>query len=411
MARYGVLFLIENLPIPLDRRVLLEATAIRETGMDVFVICPRGIDTKLKYYETLPNGIRVYRYPNPPDTNSKFSYFFEFAYCLFITFALALWIFIFHGFHVIHSANPPDTFFTIAWMFKIFSVKYIYDQHDLCPELFISKFGTAGGILLKAQYFLESMNYRSAYRVIVPNQSYRSVALERGNVPPEHVTIVRSGPNRALLNYQNRRVELRRNAEHVIVYLGVMGSQDGVDILLNAFAKLLETVPDNREKYLLILIGNGEKKASLEKSAEQLGIADRSVFTGFLHGTELLDHLAVSDIGISPDPPTCFNTLSTMNKVLEYMAFGIPVVAFDLKETRYSAGEAAVYVTPDTPEALAKAMDELLRKPELRKRMGKIGRERIRTEFNWEVSREKLIGMYYSAHLLPSAGSENAQGK
>jgi glycosyltransferase involved in cell wall biosynthesis len=402
MAKPGVLFIIENLPVPIDRRVLLESSAIREEGLPVYIICPRDRDRRYRSREVLPNGIRVFRYPPPPQTKAYLSYFFEFFYCLLITFLLASWVYIRYGFTLIHTANPPDTFFIIGLLFRPLGVRFVFDQHDLCPELFMSRFRrTSGSMLLGALRFLEKCSYTTADLIIVPNRSYMNIAIERGRISQDKITIVRSGPDLSMLIPRDPKPELKMGAQHLILYLGVMGPQDGLEILLGAFHQLLTRPNLNRNDFLLVLIGDGDLRADLEQIAKDLDIVDRVIFTGFLSGDRLMNYLATGDLGVSPDPPTPFNDKSTMNKILEYMAFGIPSISFDLAETRYSADQACFYVTDPTPSALAEGIYALLSHPQKRIEMGKIGRERILNSLNWDISKKNLVGAYRKAGFIP----------
>ena len=401
MKRHGILFIIENLPIPLDRRVLLEATSIRNQGVPVFIICPRDAEKKFSSFEILPNQIRVYRYPPPPKTRGYLSYFFEFSYCLLITFLITLWIFLRFGFHAIHTANPPDTFFMLALLFKPFGVKFVYDQHDICPELFMSRFQKKHSEkVLRALYFLEFCSYKTANLVISPNLSYQKIALSRGSVHPRRSIVVRSGPNLKMLTPRPSNPALKQGADYMFFYLGVMGPQDGVAILIEAFAEFLKIHASSRTQFLLTLAGDGDLREDLEKLAQNLNIFDRTHFTGFITGDLLLNYLSSSDIGICPDPPTPFNDKSTMNKILEYMASGLPVICFDLAESRFSAGDAAVYVPGADPSDLAKAMDALIGDPEKMKRLGETGKHRIQDQFGWEKSEEALLTGYRTQGIL-----------
>jgi glycosyltransferase involved in cell wall biosynthesis len=403
MKRKGILFIIENLPIPLDRRVLLEASAVRSSGVPVYVICPRGKD-KLDRRETLDNGIKVFRYSDPPETRGYLSFFIEFSYCLLRTFILSVWIFFRHGFHAIHTANPPDTFFLVALFYKVFGVRFVYDQHDICPELFVSRFDKPNPVLLKALHSLEKFSYKTADLVISPNQSYREIALDRGHVRPDRCAIVRSAPDEAMLEPRDPCPSLKHGSKWLLIYLGVMGPQDGVDILLKSYAHLLGKNRQRRADYFLALIGDGDLRKDLELLASDLQISDRLYFPGFLMGNDLMDHLATADIGLCPDPPTPFNTHSTMNKVLEYMAFGVPVVSFDLKETHFSADTASIYVSPCAPEPFADAVQDLLDQPDLRRQMGQTGRQRIHDFLGWSYSKKELINAYRNAGLIQSSG-------
>lgn len=401
-----VLIIVQNLPVPLDRRVWLQARALVDAGIGVSVICPRGPGQPL--VETLER-VRLYRYPPPPRTVGRLSYFVEFAYCWLATALWSVVVRVRDGFGVIQACNPPDTYFALALAYKPFGVRFVFDQHDLCPEVFESRFGGVGSLLHRGLLTLERSTYRSADRVIATNESYRRVAIERGAVDPARVTVVRNGPALEVFTPQAPQPALRRGREHLCCYVGVMGPQDGVDGLLRAVAVLVHEM--GRRDVLVALLGFGDMEASLRRLATELDLDEWVEFTGRADTATIAAYLSTASVGLCPDPKTPFNDASTMNKTMEYMALGLPVVAYDLTETRVSAGEAALYVEEDDHRAFAKAVDRLLDDPERRVEMGAAGRRRVEAQLAWSHQ----VGGYLGVHreltasvTEPEAGSRRS---
>ncbi len=384
----SILILVENLPVPMDRRVWQEALALTEAGYKVSVISPRPPDEP-EYLQL--QGVHLYRYPMPPPTRSVLSFFYEFIYCWLHTWRLTRRVAREQGIDVIHTCNPPDTFWTIARWYKRKGVKFVYDQHDLCPELYESRFGRRG-LLYKGLLWLEKQTYRTADGVIAPNESYRRVAMERGGIPPERITIVRSGPIASRFKRVEPEPSLKRGKRYMGVYLGVMGAQDGVDYLLRAIHHVVYTF-GHRETHFA-LIGGGDMFPDLVQMCHDLNLDEFVEFTGRIPDEDLLRYFSTADIALAPDPFNPLNDVSTMNKVIEYMAVGLPIVSFDLKESRYSAQEAAVYVPNNDERAFAQAIIELLNDPERRMRMGEFGRKRFLECLSWEHNKQKLIEFY-----------------
>lgn len=372
----------------MDRRVWQESLALTEAGYEVSVISP--CPHKEPEYMEL-QGVHLYRYPMPPPTKSMFSFFYEFIYCWLQTWRLTRRVWRERGIDVIHTCNPPDTFWTIGRWYKRKGVKFVFDQHDLCPELYESRFGRRG-LLYRGLLWLEKQTYRTADGVIVPNESYRRVAMERGGVAPEKIAIVRSGP----IASQFQRVEpdpsLKCGHRYMGVYLGVMGAQDGVDYLLRAIHHVLYTF--EHTDTLFVLIGGGDMYPDLVQMSQDLKLTEHVKFTGRIPDEELLRYFSTADIALAPDPFNSLNDVSTMNKVIEYMAVGLPIVSFDLKESRYSAQESAIYVANNDERAFAQAILDLLNDPERRKCMGEFGQKRFRECLSWEHSKQKLVEFY-----------------
>lgn len=388
-----VLHLSENLPLPFDRRVWLELNALRAAGHEVSAICPMG-EGGAAAHEVL-NGIHIWRYPPPPPTRGFLSYVWEFLYCWLQTLRLSLVVFARRRFDVIHSANPPDTFWAIALLYRPFGVKYVFDHHDLCPELYLSRFGQAraGSLPERALRWLERMQFRCADLVISTNESYRQVAIDRGGKRPEQVFVVRSGPSHArFATVREPDPALRRGRAHLVAYLGVMAPQDGVDHLVRA-ARIL--VRDRgRADVAFTFIGAGDSYDALTALVREYGLEDECRFTGRIPDADVERVLATADVCVSPDPRNPLNDVSTMNKVLEYMACGRPVVCFDLREHRRSAAEGALYAEPNRDDDLADKIAMLLDDPALRARMGGFNRERFLNRLAWEHNAGELLRAY-----------------
>lgn len=384
-----ILIIVENLPVPYDRRVWLEATSLVEEGFEVSVISPRRKgDTPYAVID----GVHVYRYKMYPPTRGLLSYLWEIFYCWVMTFWLSLVVWRRRGIDVVHACNPPDTYWLLGRFYKLFGKKYVFDHHDLNPELYESRFGKRGWIY-RVLLWLERQQFRTADMVIATNESYRQVAIQRGGVPPERVVVVRSGPDLNRFRRVAPNESLKRGKRFLAVYLGVMGPQDGVDYLIRAVEHVVHTF--GRQDIQFALVGDGDVRSELEALSCQKGLDKWVYFTGFQYGDALLEILSTADIAVAPDPKTAFNDLSTHNKVIEFMAMGLPVVSFDLKETRYSAGEAAVYATPNDEREFAQRIIELLDDPERRGRMGEYGLQRVREHLAWEHSRKVLIKLYH----------------
>lgn len=386
-----VLILVENLTVPFDRRVWLEARALTEAGYLVSVICPTG-PPHIAPYECL-DGVHIYRYPAPPLTRSRLDYVREFTYCWMRTAWLTLRVSREQGFDVIHACNPPDTFWLLGLFYKVFGGKrFLFDQHDLCPEVFLSRFSEKrGGFLHGALLWLERCTYRTADLVVSTNASYREVAMGRGHMKPENVVIVRSGPERGRFAGVAPDPARRRGKRSLVAYLGVMGPQDGVDYLLRTAAALQKR---GRNDIAYTLIGSGDSYDDLVRLADELGLGQDVLFTGRIPDDEVEAILSSADVCVGPDPKNPLNDVSTMNKIIEYMALGKPVAAFDLRETRCSAGDGALYAVPNEVEDLADKIAILLDDPALRQKMGEYNRERFRASLAWEYSKSVLVDAY-----------------
>lgn len=376
-----VLIIVQNLPVPFDRRVWLECRTLRDAGYDVTVICPRGKGTGA---DQVVEGVRIHGYRPYAPGGSALSYVLEYAYSFLATTVLALKARRRGRFDVVQACNPPDIFWPLArWLRLRDGSRFVFDHHDLCPELFESRFPRGSRTMLRGLLLLERATFRTADRVTSTNESYRRVAIRRGGKDPEHVSVVRTGPDPTAMRAIAPVPAERRGRSHLVAYLGVMGPQDGVDIALVAADHIVHTL--RRTDVSFTFMGGGDCHAELVAERDRLGLQDHVTLPGRVPDAYVAEVLSTADVGLSPDPLNPLNDVSTMNKTMEYMAYGLPVVAFDLVETRVSAGEAAVYADPDSgARGLAEAVVGLLDEPEARALMGKLGRERVESTLAWE---------------------------
>lgn len=385
-----VLMLVENLSFPWDRRMRHLATALRQAGYEVRVICPKGETQDRRSFEIF-QGISVYRYPIFFQAKGALGYLVEYSWAFFCTAILSTFIWIRYGFDIIHSANPPDIFFLLAWPFKLLKTKFVFDEHDVCPELYESKFQQQG-LMYRVLLMMEKFSYYTANLIISTNQSYNDIARERGGLPDRRMAIVRNGVDMTYFHITKPRPELKEPFAYMAVYLGVMGRQDGVDRVIRAAHHVVHTL--HRRDVVFVMIGKGECWAELKELARTLRVDDIVRFVGRIPDELLLDYLSTTDLCLAPDPPDRMNQLSTMTKILEYMACQRPIISFDLVESRRSAGDAAIYVEGDDPQAFGQAISELLDDPQRRERMGRIGLERSTHLIGWNRSREALLEAY-----------------
>ncbi|MGW7424640.1 glycosyltransferase family 4 protein [Streptomyces sp. NPDC054813] len=385
------LILVENLSVPFDRRVWQECTTLRDAGWTVHVICPQGSKRDTEP-EVEIDGVRIHRYPLRAATGGPAGYLKEYGSALWHTARLARKV---GPVDVVHACNPPDLLFLPARWLKRRGARFVFDQHDLVPELYLSRFGRGEDLLYRAVCALERRTYRAADVVLATNESYRDVAVRRGGRRPEDVFVVRSAPAIDRFQPVPPEPELKRGKPHLLCYLGVMGPQDGVDYALRALAKLRDGL--GRTDWHAVFVGSGDAFDAMVELSRRLGLGDQVQFTGRIPDDELVRYLSTADVCLSPDPRNPLNDVSTMNKVLEYMAMGRPIVSFDLKEARVSAGEAAVYAPANDEAEFAELIALLLDDPEKRARMGKIGQERVSGPLSWQNSQASLLAAYAAA--------------
>ena len=387
-AKPCILIIVENLPVPLDRRVWQESCALRDAGYEVVVICPRmrGFTAPEENLE----GIQIYRHWISEEAGGVVGFFGEYGSALWGEWWLAWKAWRRHRFKVIHLCNPPDLLFLVAWPFRLLGVRIIYDVHDVWPEMFEAKFG-GRGILYWVVRAAERLTYACSDVVLATNQSVRKVAMDRGRKPPDRVFVVRTSPKIAGLDRAPDSA-LRKGRDFLVGYVGVMGDADGVRYLIDAAGHLINNL--GRKDIQFLLMGTGPEHPNLVKQRDALGIGEYVDLPGRVSNEFLFTALRTMDLGVSCDPINNYNDHCTMNKVLEYMAFGKAQVLFDLKEGRASAGDAATYVGENSPVKLAEAIVALLMDKELRKLMGRLGQERVQNELGWEKSVAQLLLAY-----------------
>ncbi len=384
-----VLMLVENASWPGDQRVKNEAAALLEKGFQVSIICPKMSSGSQHQDSYLCIGnLHVYRYSLPRTTKKYTAYLIEYAFAVPITFWLSLRVLFRHGFDVIHAANPPDLFFTIGFFYRLIGKKYIFDQHDLAPELFKVKFSNRLKLLHKIQLFFERCSYRAADMVIVTNFSQKEIAINRGGCTSGKVVIVRNGPDLERMKLVPPESELKRGRRYLLAYVGEMAVQDGVEYTLYALDQLVHKC--GRQDVSLVLMGNGQHASDLRVLARELQLDEYVHFTGWVKSEELVRYLATADIGLVPDPKNGLNEFSTLVKTMEYMAMEKPIVAFDLQETRFSARESALYATPNSVEEFASKIETLLDDEAFRAEMGVIGHQRVLEELSWDHTKKNL---------------------
>ena len=387
-----VLIVVENAAVPLDPRVWKEATALHEAGYQVTVLSPKSVGYEATY-ECI-DSIHIYRHPMPKEGRGAFAYLWEYSCALFWETLFAWWIFFRRGFHVLQACNPPDDIFLVALQFKLFGVKFIFDHHDVNPELYEAKYGRRD-LLYKALTWLEKLTFRFSDVVISTNDSYKEIAIKRGGLEPDRVFVVRNGPNLARFKLVPSNLALKHGKKYLVGYVGVMGEQDGLDILLDVAEHIRNL---GRKDIHFTCIGRGPAFSELQSIVKNKNLGDLVNFTGRISDEDLLEILSTADVCVNPDKPCQMNDMSTMIKIMEYMALGKPIVQFDLKEGRISAQEASLYC--DNNNQVIDFADKILwlvDHPEERKRMGEFGRKRVQTQLAWDYSVKNLLAAYEKA--------------
>lgn len=385
----GILIIVENLPVPFDRRVWQEATTLQKAGATVSVICPtgKGFDAP---YETI-DGIHVYRHKLPLDANGALGYLAEYSAALFWETLLAFRVLRRHGFDAIHACNPPDLIFLVAALFKPFGKKFMFDHHDINPELYEAKFGKRG-FFWRLMLLAERLTFGLADVSIATNNSYRNIAIARGKMAPEDVYVVRSGPNLDKLRRVPANPAWKNGRAHLVGYVGVMGQQEGIDLLLESISHLVHQT--GRTDIQFCLVGGGPALEELKAQSTAMGLDEFVTFTGRASDETLFEVLSTSDLCVNPDRVNPMNDKSTMNKILEYMAFAKPIVQYEVVEGRYSAQSASTYARPNDAVHMAEQIELLLADPERRAEMGRVGRARVENQFSWDHQVPALIAAY-----------------
>jgi glycosyltransferase involved in cell wall biosynthesis len=385
-----VLIIVQNLPVPFDRRVWLECQALTSAGYRVAVVCPKGRGDPA--YQVI-DSVELHKYRPYAPGGSKFSFVAEYAYSFLATAWTTLKARRSGRFAVIQACNPPDIFWPLAMAFRaVEGTRFVFDHHDLCPELYQSRFPGGAKLPYRGLLALERRTHRAADHVIATNDSYREIAMTRGGKSGADVTVVRTGPDPQRLKPGEADPELRGDHRFLAAYIGVMGPQDGVDIVVRAADIVVNKL--GRDDIAFTLIGSGDCFDELVALRDELGLADHVEFTGRAPDELVNRILSTADVGLSPDPKNPLNDVSTMNKTMEYMAFELPVVAFDLRETRVSAGEAAVYVEPNVERAYAEAIVALMDDEPRRARLGKLGRARVEQDLAWSHQERAYVAVY-----------------
>ena len=386
----GILIIVENLTVPLDRRVWQEARTLKEAGYTVSVVCPKGG----KYtapYEVL-EGIHVFRHPLPYEADGALGYALEYSWALVWEFALSVKAYFKVGFDAVQACNPPDLLFLIGGFWKyLFGKRFVFDHHDINPELFEAKFNKQGrfhSLLL----WLEKLTFKTADVAIATNETFKEIAVRRGGMSPDRVFVVRSIPDLARFKRVAPSKALKNGRKNLIGYVGIMGAQDGVDLLVDAMDELVNR--QGRQDTQCAIVGSGTELPRLEAMVAEKGLKDYVTFTGFLSGEPLLQAFSTFDIGAIPDPKNTYNDKISMNKVFEYMTLGIPFVSFDLIEGRKASGDAALYALDNDPCQLAAQMGRLLDDVDLRGALAEEGASRARALLKWDSERGRLLAAY-----------------
>ena len=391
-AKKKILIIVENAVVPPDTRVWKEACSLHENNYEVTILSPRG-----KGYEQgheVIDGIRIYRHPTPREGNSSLGHLVEYFSALLWEFLYSWWIYLRRGFQVIQGCNPPDDIFLVALPFKLFGVKYIFDHHDACPELYLSKYSDPG-LFYKVQVWLEKMTFRFSDVVMATNCSYRELAINRGGVDPADVFVVRNGPDLKTFKAVTPKPALKYDRPYLVGYVGNMGSQDGLDILLDVALHIKNM---GRRDIHFTCVGGGPAVPGLRQMVQEKNLEDMVNFTGRIPDEQLLDILSTADVCVNPDRPCEMNDISTMIKIMEYMALAKPIVQFDSKEGRFSAMEASLYANPrNQVDDFAGKILSLLENEDERKKMGEFGRRRVEEELEWAHSVPNLLAAYERA--------------
>lgn len=384
-----ILFIVENLPSPFDRRVWQEATTLCEAGYEISIICPtgKGFDKK---YEVI-DGIHIYRHNLPLEAEGALGYLIEYSAALFWQFYLSFKVLFSRGFDVIHACNPPDLIFIVGGFFKIFGKKFVFDHHDINPELYEAKFGRRD-LFYRLMVLCERLTFKTADFSIATNESYKEIALLRGGMDDEKVYVVRSGPKLDRLKIIDPVSSHKKGRAFLVGYVGVIGKQEGVDHLLRAARYIVQEC--GREDIHFGIVGGGTELESLQSYSVELGISEYVTFYGRVPDQVLLEVLNTSDVCVNPDVANEMNDKSTMNKIMEYMALAKPIVQYDLTEGRFSAMEASLYAERNNEIDMADKVLELIDSPKQRKYMGQFGYNRVKNDLEWKYEAPKLLSAY-----------------
>lgn len=388
-ARRRVLIIVENLPVPFDRRVWSEATTLNNAGYEVSIICPTGVGAMA--LEENIDGIHIYRHPLPIEARKTFGFLAEYAVALFHELRLSFKIARRHGFDVIHACNPPDLICLVGLVHRLHGVKFIFDHHDLNPELYEAKFGRRD-LFYHLLVFFERLTFRLSSISIATNESYKQVAVSRGGMKEDRVFVVRSGPNLTRVKPVAAHDKWKNGREFMVGYVGVIGAQEGLDLLLESVTQIVRR--RGRSDVQFVIVGDGPERHRISEQSTALGLDDYVTFTGRVDDATLMEVLSTADVCVNPDRPNPMNDKSTMNKIMEYMALRKPIVQYDLTEGKASAQEASLYAALTNPIDFSEKIIALLDDPVLRQKMGDFGQQRVQDVLAWHHEAPKLLAAY-----------------
>jgi glycosyltransferase involved in cell wall biosynthesis len=388
--RGRLLIIVENLPVPFDRRVWSEATALTRNGYDVSVICPKGRNATASH--EVIDGIHIYRHWMPLEASGKAGYLLEYSAALFWEFLLSLKVLVTRGFDVLQACNPPDVLFVVGAFYKYtLGKRFVFDHHDISPELYEAKFGRRG-VFWRLLVWLERWTFKVADYSIATNESYRSVAIARGGMHPDRVFVVRTGPNPNRVRTLPPDEKWKNGRKFLVAYVGVIAKQEGLDLLLDSVTYLRQK--RNRDDIQFVVVGGGPDQEEVVKLSRSAGLEDTVTFTGRVDDETLFTILSTANVCVNPDRPNAMNDKSTMIKIMEYMAMGKPIVQFDLTEGRNSALDASLYARKNDTADFGDKIVELLDDPEKAEKMGAFGRERVKNVLAWEHEEKRLLKAY-----------------
>lgn len=384
-----ILIIVENLPVPFDRRVWQEANTLKDNGAKISIICPKMKDYTSSY--EVINGIEIYRHSLPVEARGATGYLLEYSIALFWEFFLSWKIYFKKRFHVIHGCNPPDLIFLVAIWFKIFGVRYVFDHHDINPELYFAKYNRKG-LFYKMMLLFERLTFATADYSIATNESYKEIATRRGKMAEDKIQVIRSGPKLDRLKLLLRDNQYLRGRKYLVGYVGVIGEQEGIDLLLESVKYIISL----RQDIQFAIVGGGTDLNNLIQLSAQMGLNEFVDFYGRVPDELMIAILNSADVCVNPDKPTEMNNLSTMNKIMEYMALKKPIVQYDLKEGRFSAQNASLYAECGDIKDFADKIMQLIDNPELRIKMAEYGYNRVINELSWDYESVKLTNFYKS---------------
>jgi len=403
---------------PSDTRVRNEADALAKAGYNIRVIALRRYDYEKS--SDIVDGVKIYRVPEvalfkKSQTNrswlksqfyrakSALGYISEYLYFTTVCFFMSIYVALKDGFDAVHIHNPPNTLFLIGIFYQLFGKKFVFDCHDLEPELYLSRYNAKNNLIYKLLLLEEKCCLKFANVVITTNESYKEINIKRGRLEPGKIFVVRNGPDLTIFKQVKGVDRLKNMGKSILIYIGVMGPQDGVDYLLRSLKELAYSL--KRDDFYCLIIGKGDSVENLKKLKDDLQLQNYVEFTGRLQKEELMPYLATADIGLEPNPSNPLSNLSTLIKVMEYMALAKPIVCFDLKETRFSAKESAIYVSPNNEIEFAKAIVSLMDNPNKRAYMGAAGQKRVKEKLAWQHVSKNLLLAYES--VLPKNSQKN----